>query len=122
MLKNIKKESFLINFIASNLNSDVSLKQVILSENHPGNKANHVLQQMDKELQLLELKNQIEGKVRTDIEKQQRDYFLNQQLKTIQQELGQNPNDEDIKKLIARAKEKDWPEYAEKALIATSTN
>ena len=115
MLKNIKKESFLINFIASNLNSDVALKQIILSENHPGNKANHVLQQMDKELQLLELKSQIESKVRTDIEKQQRDYFLNQQLKTIQQELGQNPNDEDIKKLIERSLKKDWPEYAQKA-------
>ncbi len=115
MLKNIKKESFLINFIASNLNTDVAIKQSILKENHPGNKAALVLQQIDKELQLVELKSQIEGKVRSDIEKQQRDYFLNQQLKTIQQELGQNPNDEDVKKLINRAKDKDWPEYVEKA-------
>ena len=115
MLKNIKKESFLISFIASNLNADVAIKQTILKENHPGNKASLVLQQIDKELQLVELKSQIENKVRSDIEKQQRDYFLNQQLKTIQQELGQNPNEEDIQKLVERSKDKDWPEYVEKA-------
>ena len=115
MLKNIKRESFLINFIASNLNTGVAAKQEILKENNPEKKATNVLQYIDKELQLLELKSQIENKVRSDIEKQQRDYFLNQQLKTIQQELGQNPNDEDIKKLIERAQEKDWPEYVAKA-------
>ncbi len=115
MLKNIKKEAYLINFIASNLSAGVPVKQEILKENNPVAKASNVLQYIDKELQLLELKNQIENKVRSDIEKQQRDYFLNQQLKTIQQELGQNPNEEDIKKLIERSKDKDWPEYAAKA-------
>jgi len=114
MLKNIKQESFLINFIASNLNAGVSTKQELLKENNPETKASNVLQYLDKELQLLELKSQIESKVRVDIEKQQRDYFLNQQLKTIQQELGQNPNDADIKKLIKRAEGKDWPEEVEK--------
>lgn len=115
MLKNIQKESFLVNFIASNLNTSIQVKQDILKENNAHKKASVILQYVDKELQLLELKNQIENKVRTDIEKQQRDYFLNQQLKTIQQELGQNPNEEDIKRLVERAKEKDWPEYVAKA-------
>jgi ATP-dependent Lon protease len=63
---------------------------------------------MDGELQLLELKDQIESKVRVDIEKQQRDYFLNQQLKTIQEELGQNPQEDEMNALAERAKKKKW--------------
>src|SRR5690606_26170746 len=67
-----------------------------------------ILGHMDHELQLLELKDQIESKVRGDIEKQQRDYFLNQQLKTIQEELGQSPNEAEILSMIERAKKKKW--------------
>jgi ATP-dependent Lon protease len=113
MLKNIKSNSFLVNFIASNLNTGVSKKQEILAENDPEQKASIVLNMVNKELQLLEIRDQIENKVKGDIEKQQRDYYLAQQLKTIQQELGQNPQDEDIQKLILRAKKKDWPKDAE---------
>ena len=112
MLKNINSGSFLLNFIASNLGAKINVKQNILEIHDLTEKANFILQQMDSELQLLELKDQIENKVRGDIEKQQRDYFLNQQLKTIQEELGQNPQEEDLKKLIERSKEKDWPEIA----------
>ncbi|MEZ5058561.1 MAG: endopeptidase La [Saprospiraceae bacterium] len=110
LLKNIDKRSNLLYFITSNLGIKVKSKQDILEENDISEKARVLLQHMDAELQLLELKDQIEAKVRTDIEKQQRDYFLNQQLKTIQEELGQNPQEEEMQKLIKRAKKKRWPD------------
>ncbi|MCB0564619.1 MAG: endopeptidase La [Phaeodactylibacter sp.] len=110
MLKNINNQSFLLNFIASNLSSKIRVKQKILEIDDLPQKAETILEQMNNELQLLELKDQIESKVRVDIEKQQRDYFLNQQLKTIQEELGQNPQEEEVKKLQLRAKKKKWPE------------
>lgn len=109
MLKNINNDNFLLNFIASNLSIQVGQKQEILEVNNLQEKAGAILEYMDSELQLLELKDQIESKVRTDIEKQQRDYFLNQQLKTIQEELGQNPQEEEINVLVARAIKKKWP-------------
>ncbi|MCO6479802.1 MAG: endopeptidase La [Phaeodactylibacter sp.] len=112
MLKNINNQSFLLNFIASNLSSKIHIKQKILEIDSLPQKAQVILEQMNSELQLLELKDQIENKVRVDIEKQQRDYFLNQQLKTIQEELGQNPQEEEIQKLQIRAKDKKWPEEA----------
>ncbi len=108
MLKNIKSNSFLVNFISSNLGIKVGIKQKILALSDPIEKAKLILRNMDNELQLLKLKFKIESKVRGDIEKQQRDYFLNQQLKTIQEELGQNPQEEDIKALATRAKAKKW--------------
>jgi ATP-dependent Lon protease len=113
MLKNITNSSFLINFISSNLGIKISAKQVVLEINDPGEKAKAILEHMDNELQLLELKYKIESKVRGDIEKQQRDYFLNQQLKTIQEELGQSPQEEEIKTLVERAKKKTWPKEIE---------
>jgi ATP-dependent Lon protease len=115
MLKNINNPAFLLNFIASNLGSKVITKQQILEINDLAEKGKTILQQMNSELQLLELKDQIENKVRVDIEKQQRDYFLNQQLKTIQEELGQNPQEEEINKLLSKAKKKKWPENVAKA-------
>ncbi len=108
MLKNINKDSFLLNFISSNLGVKVAIKQEILKLNSIEEKANTVLGHIDGELQLLEIKDRIENKVRGDIEKQQKDYFLNQQLKTIQEELGQNPQEEEVIKLLARGKEKKW--------------
>lgn len=108
MLKNISNHSFLLNFIASNLSAKVHIKQKILETSDLTEKANLLLMQLNDELQLLELKDQIENKVRVDIEKQQRDYFLNQQLKTIQEELGQNPQEQEIKNLLDRAKKKKW--------------
>jgi len=115
MLKNINNQSFLLNFIASNLGSKVGTKQQILEIDDLADKGKTILKQMDSELQLLELKDQIENKVRGDIEKQQRDYFLSQQLKTIQEELGQNPQEEEINKLSTRAKDKKWPEAVAKS-------
>ena len=109
MLKNITNDNFLLNFISSNLNIKIEEKQTILEVSHLKEKANRILQHMDAELQLLELKDQIEAKVRNDIEKQQRDYFLSQQLKTIQEELGQNPQEDEINGLLERAAKKKWP-------------
>ncbi len=110
MLEGIQDPGFLLNFIASNLGEKIEAKQQILEINDIEKKANAVLVEMNSLLQILELRDQIETKVRVDLEKQQRDYFLNQQIKTIQEELGQNPQQETVQKLLARAKEKDWEE------------
>ena len=115
MLKNIHNGAFLLNFITSNLGIDVKMKQEILEINDLGKKAEVILEQMDNELQLLELKDKIETKVRSDLEKQQKDYFLNQQLKTIQEELGENPQEEDFKNLQERAAKKQWPKAVKEA-------
>lgn len=112
MLRNINNDNFLLNFIASNLGIAVNLKQELLEIDKLKEKAGLILQHMDSELQLLELKDQIENKVRVDIDKQQRDYFLNQQLKTIQEELGGNPQEEEIAELKKRADKKKWPKAA----------
>lgn len=109
MLKNINSDSFLLNFIASNLNAPISDKQKILDESDLMAKAELVMHYMHKEFQLLQLKDKLENKTRTDIQKQQRDYYLNQQLKTIQEELGQNPQEGELKKFESRAKKKKWP-------------
>ena len=112
MIRNIHNPSFLINFIASNIGAKLVAKQALLEQDDLNLKAAALLEQMDNELQLLELKDRIESKVRTDIEKQQRDYYLSQQLKTIQEELGQNPQEEDLRKMAERAKAKAWPKAA----------
>lgn len=109
MIRNINNPSFLINFIASNLGVKLTAKQLILEKDNLVEKAESLLEQMDTELQLLELKDRIESKVRVDIEKQQRDYYLSQQLKTIQEELGGNPQEEELRQLVERAKQKKWP-------------
>lgn len=108
VLKNITNDTFLLNFLSSNLGMKISIKQDILELNDLSDKAKKVLEQIDAELQLLELKDQIETKVRGDIEKHQRDYYLSQQLKTIQDELGQNPQEEDIQRLLEKSKKKKW--------------
>lgn len=112
ILKNINKSSFLLSFIASNLAIKIPSKQEILETNELDKRAQHIFKYMDDELQLLELKDKIEGKVRGDIEKQQRDYYLNQQLKTIQDELGQNPQEEELKQMAAKAEKKKWSKEA----------
>ncbi|MBP8238807.1 MAG: endopeptidase La [Saprospiraceae bacterium] len=108
MLRNISNHSFLLNFVSSNLSAKIQLKQQLLETDDLREKASLILHQLHSELQLLELKDQIESKVRGDIEKQQRDYFLSQQLKTIQEELGQNPQEEDLQNLVSRAEKKHW--------------
>ena len=112
MLRNIESPNFLINFISSNLSIDLKEKQQILEANDLKERAQIVLKHLNTEIQLLELKNQIQSKVRTDIEKQQRDYFLHQQMKTIQEELGGDSNDQEIKNLKERASKKSWPKTA----------
>ena len=114
-LQSISKPTYLINYLASSLQAKVAVKQRLLKESEKSEKLRDLIREMDNELKMLELKERIESKVRTDIEKQQRDYFLNQQLKTIQQELGQNPHEEDLKALRVRADKMDWPEPVGKA-------
>ncbi len=121
MLTNIKKESFLISFIASNLNVDVAHKQNLLESETLFSEAKRVFKQMNSELQLLELKDKIENKVRGDIEKQQRDYFLSQQLKTIQEELGQNPHEAELLELAERGKKKKWSKEVNEAFTKELT-
>ncbi|RZK73709.1 MAG: endopeptidase La [Pedobacter sp.] len=107
-LKNIESTSFLINFISSNMNADVSDKQKMLEMTNLRERATMVMELLTLELQMLELKNQIQSKVRTDLDKQQRDYFLNQQLKTIQEELGGNSSDMEYEALQLRGRKKKW--------------
>ncbi len=106
-LKNIESTSFLINFISSNMNAEMADKQRMLEMGNLRKRAEMVMELLTQELQMLELKNQIQSKVRTDLDKQQRDYFLNQQLKTIQEELG-NSSDLEFEALQARGKKKKW--------------
>ncbi|HRH03345.1 MAG TPA: endopeptidase La [Bacteroidia bacterium] len=112
-IKNIESPSFLINFISSNMNATVADKQKIMEVSDLTERATLVLGFLTKELQMLELKNQIQSKVKTDLDKQQRDYFLNQQLKTIQEELGGNPVDESVKEMEEKAKKKKWSKEVE---------
>lgn len=107
-IKNIESPAFLVNFVSSNLNIKIVEKQKLLEISDMIQRAKAVLSALTKELQLLDLKNQIQSKVKTDLDKQQRDYFLNQQLKTIQEELGGTPNDLDIKTLKSKAADKKW--------------
>ncbi|MGB4969069.1 MAG: endopeptidase La, partial [Saprospiraceae bacterium] len=108
LLRNINNDRFLLHFISSNLNIPIEQKQLLLEMDDLHKKAETLLVHLENELQLLEVKDQIESKVRTDLEKQQRDYFLNQQLKTIQEELGQDPQEQDIEDLKTKAATKKW--------------
>ncbi len=107
-IKNIDSPSFLINFIASNMQAPVSDKQKILETNPIEQRATLLLTHLNKELQVLELKNQIQSKTKTDLDKQQRDYYLQQQLKTIQEELGNKSNDQEVDELNKKAETKKW--------------
>lgn len=107
-IKNIESVPFLINFISSNMNALVSDKQLMLEVANLQDRAKMVLEHLSAELQMLELKNQIQNKVKTDLDKQQRDYFLNQQLKTIQEELGGNSPDMEVDDLRLKGKKKQW--------------
>jgi len=107
-IRNIESTSFLINFISSNMNADMAAKQQLLEEPNLRVRTNLVLEHLTLDLQMLELKNQIQSKVRVDLDKQQRDYFLNQQLKTIQEELGGNSPDLELDSLKMRGAKKKW--------------
>lgn len=109
-IRNIESPVFLVNFISSNLNISVEEKQSLLSIDDLVERASMVLGLLTRELQIIELKNQIQSKVKIDLDKQQRDYLLNQQLKTIQEELGDNSHTQDIAELRSKAKNKKWPD------------
>ncbi len=108
MIRNIKSDTHLLGFISSNLGIENTKKQELLEIEHLDTLASEVFKMMHTEMQMLELKSQIDSKVRVDIEKQQRDYFLNQQLKTIQEELGANPQEAEIRAMVERSKKKKW--------------
>jgi ATP-dependent Lon protease len=113
-IKNIDSPSFLINFISSNMNADVAHKQSMLEVADLKQRAELVLQHITRELQMLELKNQIQTKVKIDIDQQQREYFLHQQLKTIQEELGGNVFEEEVVEMREKAEKKQWNESVKK--------
>jgi len=112
-LQNIESPGFLVNFISSNLNLSIEQKQELLETLSLQDRANSVLKYLIQELQVVELKNQIQTKVKVEIDKQQRDYILNQHLKTIQEELGGNPFDQQIADLKQRASGKKWSQQVQ---------
>lgn len=107
-IKNIQSNSFLVNFVSSNMNLDVTEKQELLNINNLKDRALATLKKMDAELQRLELRNVIQSKVREDMDQQQREYYLHQQMKTIQEELGGVSYDEDIEEMRLTSKKKKW--------------
>ena len=113
-IKNIESHSFLINFVSSNMNLSVSEKQGLLMMNDLKQRAFETLRYMNIELQKLELKNDIQSKVRFDLDQQQREYFLHQQMKTIQEELGGVSQEEEIDEMLQKSKEKKWDEKTKK--------
>lgn len=107
-IKNIQSDTFLLHFIASNMNMEVDGKQELLEEHSLKKRAELVLNQLTYELQMLEVKNEIQSKVRTDLDQQQREYFLQQQMRTIQEELGGTSHEAEVEEMRARAKTKKW--------------
>ena len=112
VLRNIEQQSFLMHFVASNISAKLQDKQAMLEENDIRTRAEKLLNLLQSELQLVELKNEITNKTRADIDRQQREYFLQQQLKSIREELGGDPNEREIKDLQKRAEEIKWTEAA----------
>src|SRR5690606_11449524 len=111
-LDNITSMSFLVHFLSSNLNVEVSEKQRILETANLKERGTLLLQYMLKDIQMLEIKHEIQKKVHTDIDQQQRDYFLRQQIKVLQDELGYDGPDKEVEKLRKRAETKSWPQAA----------
>lgn len=109
ILKNIENPSFLIHFISSNLNTELHEKQQLLELHHIKSRADLLMQLLQRELQFAELKNKLTNKTKTELDKQQREYFLQQQLKSIKDELGGESNEREIKEMIKKAEAKKWP-------------
>jgi len=112
ILRNIENPSFLIHFVSSNLNTDIKDKQRLLELNQIRQRADLLMQLLQKELQFAELKNKVTTKTRTEIDKQQREYFLHQQLKSIKEELGGDSNSQETKEMQKKAEAKKWPATA----------
>ena len=113
-LDNIENPNFLTHFLSSNINAEVAKKQKLLEKTDAKERATLLLEYMLKDIQMLELKNEIHKKVHTDIDQQQRDYFLRQQIKILQDELGQDSPDQEIENLRAKGEKKKWPEAVKK--------
>jgi len=109
-LQNIEKPSFLVHFLSSNINAELNEKQELLEINDGVERATKLLQYLMREVQMLELKHEIQNKVHSDIDQQQRDYFLRQQMKVLQTELGDGGPEQEVEALRRKAKGKKWPE------------
>lgn len=112
-LQNIESPLFIVNYISSNLNVDVDEKQKLLEIPDIEKRGKLALSYLNKEMQMVDLKNQIQNKVKVELDKQQRDFLLNQQLKKIQEELGDNPSGHEISELKEKAKNKKWSKEIE---------
>ncbi len=112
ILRNIESPSFLIHFVSSNLNTEIKEKQHLLTLNNIRERADLLMKLLQKELQFAELKNKVTNKTRTEIDKQQREYFLQQQLKSIKDELGGDVNERELKDMQKKAETKKWTEAA----------
>jgi ATP-dependent Lon protease len=108
ILRNIENPSFLIHFVSSNLNSDLKEKQTLLETSDIKDRSEMLMQLLQKELQFAELKNKVTAKTKTEIDKQQRDYFLQQQMKSIKEELGGDANEREILDMKKKADAKKW--------------
>lgn len=107
-LKNIESDNFLLNFISSNMNLDVEKKQTLLEMEGMHLRADEVLKHLNLEQQMLAMKNEIQSKVKTEFDQQQREYFLNQQMKQIQEELGGSSSEAEIEEMRKKGAEKKW--------------
>ncbi len=118
ILRNIENPSFLINFVSSNLNSDLPEKQRLLEITEVKERAEKLVELLQRELQFAELKNKVTTKTRTEIDKQQREYFLQQQIKSIKEELGGESNDREVADMKKKAELKKWPDAAKQLFKA----
>jgi ATP-dependent Lon protease len=114
---NIDSPSFLVNFISSNMNADVSKKQEMLEELDMKKRVMMVMEHLTIEVQMLEMRNEIQNRVKKDLDRQQREFFLHQQMRTIQDELGDNPQIQEIRELEERASKKKWSKNVEKLFL-----
>ncbi|HBF89142.1 MAG TPA: endopeptidase La [Bacteroidales bacterium] len=112
-VKNIESSTFLINFISSNSELKVEEKQALLENSNLKERAKKLMEHLTKEVQMLELRNQIQLKVKSELDTQQREYLLHQQMKTIQEELGGNPIDREIDEMRKKGKKKKWSKNIE---------
>ncbi len=112
ILRNIENPSFLIHFVSSNLNTDIRDKQKLLELNKIRDRADMLMKLLQKELQFAELKNKVTTKTRAELDKQQREYFLQQQMKSIKEELGGDSNQQELKEMQKKAEQKKWTEAA----------
>jgi ATP-dependent Lon protease len=115
ILRNIENPAFLIHFVSSNLNTDIKDKQRLLEIDKIQLRADLLMQLLQKELQFAELRNKVTNKTRTELDKQQREYFLQQQLKSIKEELGGDTNAQEVKEMQKKAEQKKWPAAAKTA-------